>query len=264
MPENEQPGLRPSPEDLGQLFVLTRRLRLLSPAAKSIREALEIPIAHWNFWAFNRGRWSGFAPWRIFLSSDYSPADYTQEFREVLSRLSVSRRSVSPFAELETLEELETVEKRLTRLERNVAALSEQRTVLKKGEIEKERQGKGTVKEQSANPDGVEDPPVKTAVVDSSSIAAAVRSHQIAKTSSWESISKTYPGVELFAIDADPRSFDVNEAGAFDGRADILVSVPKKTRTGQKTSLSLTIPVRVFGKLSPEGRILISDFKSSS
>jgi hypothetical protein len=152
--------------------------------------------------------------------------------------------------------ELETLEKRLTELER--------RTALPKREIKEDQERKSGVQGQGADSNDAEDPPMKTAVVDSSSIAEAVRSHPIAKTSSWESISKTYPGVELFAIDSDPRSFDVSEEGVFDGRADILVSVPKKTRTGQNAILSLTIPARVFGKLSPEGNIFVSDFKSLS
>ena len=146
------------------------------------------------------------------------------------------------------------LQKRLTLLKRT----------LEKLEPPIREQGRSRVETQGAKSDNPKDPPMKPAVVDSSSIAAAVQSHPIEKTSSWGSITKMYPDVKLFAIDADPRSFDVKETGSFDGRADILVSVPKKTRSGRKESLSLSIPARVFGQLSPEGRIRVHDFKSLS
>lgn len=102
---------------------------------------------------------------------------------------------------------------------------------------------------------------MKTPLVNSSAIASAVQSCEITNTRMWEAVSEKYPGVELFGIDADPRSFEVTGDGLFDGRSNILISVPKKTRSGRKTNFSLTIAARVFGELSPDGNIMVSEFK---
>ena len=106
-----------------------------------------------------------------------------------------------------------------------------------------------------------EDSDVDIPVVNMNSIAAAVQSFGIVASETWNSIRSEYPGVELFAIDADPRSFDVNEQGRFEGRADILVSVPRTLRSGRKSSISLTIAAKVFGQLSPQGEIEVSEFR---
>jgi hypothetical protein len=150
--------------------------------------------------------------------------------------------------------ELESLQRRLESLEQKL--VEHQSAPVKRKDEEK---GKGSSKEQSSN-DG-EDSPMETAVVNSNSIALAVQSYEIQKTPAWESVSITYPGVKLFAIDADPRTFQVSEDGIFDGKANILVSIPKKTRTGRETNFSLTIATRVFGELSPDGHIKVSEFK---
>jgi hypothetical protein len=68
-------------------------------------------------------------------------------------------------------------------------------------------------KEASKNDDAHSNATAKmNLVVDPRSITASVRSYPITRTSAWATLSKKYPGVELFAIDADPRSFDVTKA----------------------------------------------------
>jgi hypothetical protein len=116
-------------------------------------------------------------------------------------------------------------------------------------------------REGNADAQRAEAPKVKAPVVNSSWIASAVQTHKITDTSAWKSISQQFPGVNLFAVDADPRSFEVSEEGYFEGSANVLVSVPSKARSGRTTNLSLTIPTRVFGNLSPQGQITVSEFK---
>jgi hypothetical protein len=110
-------------------------------------------------------------------------------------------------------------------------------------------------------PELMETPGVRAQIVKLESIASAVQSFAVKETAAWRLISEQYPGASLFAINADPRSFEVTEKGAFDGHASILVSVPRKLRSGRQSSLSLKINTRVFGQLSPKGDINISEFK---
>jgi len=159
--------------------------------------------------------------------------------------------------------ELSSLDRRLSDIELSIGKLKDDVNTLfsnkpdAKGEKAEQEEGRGKV----ADTDIGEIPEMKAAVVDSSSIASAVQSYAIAKSPVWRGISDKYPGVALFAIDADPRSFQVSAEGAFDGRASILVAVPRKLRSGRESKLSLTIPARVFGKLSPTGDIEVSGFK---
>jgi hypothetical protein len=120
--------------------------------------------------------------------------------------------------------------------------------------------------QQDNGRDGDDDPAVcesvamKSAITNLNLIASAVQSCRIGETVAWKRISEKYPGAELFAIDADSRSFEISESGAFDGRADILISVPRTLRSGRPSSISLTIAARVVGQLSMAGEIEISDF----
>jgi hypothetical protein len=157
--------------------------------------------------------------------------------------------------------ELLAIEARLSAIEERVERLAsgpvsfESRRPAPKGEDEsRERSAKD-------DPESGEILNVKPAVVDVTFIASAVQSFGITHTSAWKIIADQNPGAQFFAIDADPRSFQVSEKGAFDGRANVLLSVPRKLRSGRETTFSITIPTRVFGKLSPDGEIEVSEFK---
>ncbi len=148
---------------------------------------------------------------------------------------------------------LANVEKQVEQLASTVAGTKEQPVSA----------NKETSKRGGAEPGHAEKLEVKPAVVDTNAIASCVRSFAVAKSPTWNVLSKHHPGVKLFAIDADPRSFQVSEKGEFDGRANLLVSVPRTLRSGRTGTHSLTIPTRVFGKLSPAGEIEVAEFKLS-
>jgi pyruvate/2-oxoglutarate dehydrogenase complex dihydrolipoamide acyltransferase (E2) component len=66
-------------------------------------------------------------------------------------------------------------------------------------------------------------------------IASAVTSFDVAGTPIWADISERYPGAKMFAIDTDARTFEISDGDRFDGRADILISVPHILRSGRST-----------------------------
>jgi hypothetical protein len=124
----------------------------------------------------------------------------------------------------------------------------------------KEEQARGE-RTREDDPENGERLNVKPPVVDATLIASEVQSFGITETSAWKDISKLYPGASLFAIDADPRSFQVSGKGAFDGRANVLLTVPTKLRSGRASTYSIAIQSRVYGRLSPTGKIQVSEFK---
>jgi hypothetical protein len=205
-------------------------------------------------WAYESGRWLG-GRGSIILGQHQVDVPV----RELISRVAGS-------ANLDIFLELEALAKRLAQVETRMAALDEARGAFPERKSKEDRDTKRPLEEgtrsvpskRGAQLQPSEAHPMKTPIVDSSSIAKAVREYRLPNTEWWKLISKLHPDAELFAIDADPRTFDVDEQGRFGGRADILVSIPKTTRSGEKGTESLTIPARVFGKLSPDGHVSVS------
>ena len=105
---------------------------------------------------------------------------------------------------------------------------------------------------------------VRPALVNVASIASKVNACTTDTLPVWKEISRQFPGASLFAIDADPRSFEVLEKGHFDGRANVLISVPGQLRSGRNAERSFKIPTVVRGELSPTGEISISDISLST
>jgi hypothetical protein len=156
--------------------------------------------------------------------------------------------------------ELFAVGARLAHLEKKVEQLTSAMAGAKSQQPGTDEEGS---RREGSNPRHAEKSEVKPAVVDTSVIASCVQSFAVTKSPIWDLISKQYPSVSLFAIDADPRTFQVSEKGKFDGRANLLVSMPRTLRSGRVSTYSMTIPARVFGKLSPAGEIEVSEFKIS-
>jgi hypothetical protein len=98
-------------------------------------------------------------------------------------------------------------------------------------------------------------------IVDLGSIALVVQKFPLAETPAWVALQKEYPAAMIFAIDPHPRSFEVKENGVFDGRASVLLSIPRMLRSGRASQDSITLPARVSGLLSPAGGIEVTEFR---
>jgi hypothetical protein len=155
--------------------------------------------------------------------------------------------------------ELTALEARLIGVERRLQEVAA--TISGQESRKKHQEDEPRAKKETPNRERSEKHDVKSAVVGLETIASAVQSYPIVNTLTWQSIAADYPGVELFAIDADARSFEISKEGSFDGRANILISAPRKLRSGRSSSWSITIPARVYGHLSPNGDIKISKFQ---
>lgn len=255
--------------DLQEAAAAMARAVRLRATAKSHEYAALMDAPFFGFFVFAHGRWSDLATTfeRAYVQEGTFAWRESDSFFPVTSVKTSLRTSLAQFSDIADTTitpqlaagaELFTLGARLSQVEKQVEQLASAVAGAKGQHFGASKEGSRRV---GADPGHAEKPEVKPAVVDTNVIASCVQSFALAKSSTWNLISKQHPGASLFAIDADPRSFQVSEKGEFDGRANLLVSVPRTLRSGRASTHSITIPTRVFGKLSPAGDIEVSDFK---
>lgn len=77
-------------------------------------------------------------------------------------------------------------------------------------------------------------------------IFQAVAGFEVLSDAQWHALTKDVPGVTFFTTDLDPRSFTEDGAGAWVGRAELLLKAPAELRAGHAPQeVSFTLPVKV-------------------
>ena len=85
-------------------------------------------------------------------------------------------------------------------------------------------------------------------------IMEAVTSYPIELSEQWLLLKANMPRVAFFAIDFNPRSFELDSSeSVWLGRAELLLSAPSALRPGQAAQeVSFTLPVRVLLRMANE------------
>lgn len=222
-----------------------------------------------RFFVFAQGRWINF--WdevgrallrsfeerqELFLESYIR--DFLDPIRQQLAGMTDLERKIAVPLERELFE----VKGRLSELERRIQkASAHAEGNPKRAAWHSDYRSQAADVREDVGADKKEASDVRSAVVNAGSIASSVRAFPVTSNDSWKLLAERYPGLSLYAIDADPRTFEVSEEGVFDGRASVLVLVPNRLPSGESVQVSATIPARVVGQLSPDGGIRISEFR---